>query len=157
MFFARVEHYDFSENDYLENDDKYSSKKCKERCETFENKECLICLEKKHERKEPNLLSLLIEKKENIVKECECECFVHDACLEIWLSKNMSCIICRNTYNIQNFEAETFVEIQVTTYNIRYFSNKLIKAYLIIKKILFVLLFFFTFFQALYFVEELFK
>jgi hypothetical protein len=157
MFFARVEHYNFSENEYLEKYDTGESKEYKKTKNISENKECLICLERRHKRKEANLLSLLIEEKENLVKDCECECFVHDACLEIWLSKNMSCIICRNSYNIKNFEPESFVEIQVTTYNIRYFSNKLIKAYFLIKKLFFIFFVFFAFFQILAFVEELFK
>lgn len=109
MFFARVEHYDFTENDGTldygetenEENEKNEEKKKKASRKKEENTECLICLEKT----DPNLsqtqkFASIIEKKMDLFKECKCDCWVHDACLEVWISKKGSCIICRKYFTV---------------------------------------------------------
>jgi len=66
--------------------------------DTTLHKECSICLEKYNGIfTEPTLsLSVVINNLyNNIKKPCDCDSFVHNNCLDVWLSKSMSCFICR--------------------------------------------------------------
>ena len=84
------------------------------------NKECLICLEKYFDtsREKTHRLYYLIKNNHtDVIKECECDCLVHNTCLTIWFSKNVSCIICRKKmYTIEN-STNNYMEIHVNINN----------------------------------------
>jgi len=56
--------------------------------------DCIICLEKSNEK-----LSVLVKDDNfDFEKTCECDCYVHETCLDEWLEKRDMCPICRDKW-----------------------------------------------------------
>ena len=53
--------------------------------------ECIICLEPIICNVNLHLLSCIINKHHFLIKLCNCDCNVHEECLNNWLSKNDIC------------------------------------------------------------------
>ena len=70
-----------------------------EMVELNKTEECIICLEPIIYIENLHLLSSIINKHDFLVKLCNCDCNVHEECLNNWLSKNTICIICREPFH----------------------------------------------------------
>ena len=78
MLFRTFEHY----NDIYEN----------------ENRMCFICYEIKYEQ------TITLNLENNYIKNCDCNAWIHNACLNKWYDKSKKCIICRkNVYKKTTF------------------------------------------------------
>ena len=162
MFFARIEHYDFNEN--------YGALDQYEK-EEQENTECLICLEKTDSTlsKTQKFVSI-IAKRKIFFKECKCDCWVHDGCVEVWISRKGSRIICRKYFTVLRHDTSQqeelyssqnwyihFVAIHVNilfpVFTLVTYSNYTRH---IITRILWICKFFFKLFFILYFIGYIF-
>ena len=131
VYFSRIDNYDFSDNENINNNNQLK--------EEEENNECLICLEKcNNTEKTIRFLSVISFHKE-LIKECECDCWVHSTCLEIWILQKKSCIICRNVFRENTKEIiqhrEIYIPTYITTYITMYARRQAINIF--IYKILF--------------------
>ena len=69
--------------------------------------DCIICLEKYHSETNEDsssYLHLLKNNHKELIKQCKCNCKIHNICLESWLSDKNNCIICRNNFIILPIE-----------------------------------------------------
>jgi hypothetical protein len=72
--------------------------KCEEKCE--EN-ECFICFEVSNQyEKYPLRLKYL----EEYIKNCGCDGWIHNNCIQMWCNTNNTCPICRNKMIYVNIE-----------------------------------------------------
>jgi len=102
MYFPTSNHY-FNDLDNLPSCDILSN---------IENNECLICLEINDSS---NNICIRIQNK-FYIKECLCDGWIHEVCLDFWYVSNKQCPIC--LCNMIKYEArETHVQLENTNYN----------------------------------------
>ena len=89
--------------------------------ELNKTEECIICLEPIICNENLHLLSSIINKHDFLIKYCNCDCNVHEECVNNWLSKNVICIICREPFDFnnedENSEHSDENEIDIETMN----------------------------------------
>ena len=94
-----------------------------------ENKECTVCLERYYheENVDTNRMVFFIKHEySNFIKNCDCDCYVHNICLSTWFIDKRSCIICRKRLNLRYEPDRTIAIIGGTeTHNIRLFLKYL--------------------------------
>jgi hypothetical protein len=109
MHFSKILSYDLLDNDNTET----NSDIMKEKKPSISSEECIICLENYYEKtyEEPKQLTYLIQiNHKEIIKECDCDCAIHEKCLNKWLSNNDTCIICREEFCEEESESEPEIE-----------------------------------------------
>lgn len=93
MYFQIYNHLD-SDNNFSESENN--------NVENCNNYECIICLEKNSKKfaiiKLTNAL-IKNEKEDSLEKNCLCESFIHQYCLNKWVEKSESCPICREKFD----------------------------------------------------------
>jgi hypothetical protein len=92
MFFVEVKNDEFYEDDESNND-------------------CIICLDEYHEENNEETKEytfLLKNYHQEIVKNCDCNCKIHNNCLESWLLNKNNCIICRTNFDSEYLNNEEY-------------------------------------------------
>ena len=80
--------------------------------EKYEENECFICFEVSNQyEKYPLRLKYL----EEYIKNCNCDGWIHNNCIQMWYNTNNTCPICRNKMILIN------INFQYGFYIIRYF------------------------------------
>jgi hypothetical protein len=103
--------------------------------------ECLICLDKyygENKYKTYSLIELINHGHINLIKNCECNTYVHNECLTQWLSKKMSCIICRRRINIIKIDDTSIENIRQNISFVIYCVDGFYFTLTIVKKIFFI-------------------
>jgi hypothetical protein len=117
MYFQTYNHQDFAENYdiFKKQMDEKNDEKEKDN-ET--NNTCIVCLE----RTDLKLSEMKFKNHENQIlqKNCSCECYAHNECLNVWILTKESCPICRDKLNIYMFD-DTFYGYPFILF---YFSNE---------------------------------
>jgi len=111
--------------------------------------ECLICLDKyngENNSKTYSLIQLIDHGHINLIKTCECNTYVHNDCLTEWLSKKMSCIICRRRINIIKIDDASIQNIQQNISFVIYCVDGFYFTLTICKKIFFISAYTYTIF-----------
>ena len=103
--------------------------------------ECLICLDKyygENKFKTYSLIQLINHYHINLIKTCECNTYVHNDCLTEWLSRKMSCMICRKKINIIRIDNESIENIRQNISFVIYCVDGFYYTLIILKKIFFI-------------------
>jgi len=111
--------------------------------------ECLICLDKyygENNSKTYSLIQLIDHGHINLIKTCECNTYVHNDCLTQWLSKKMSCIICRKRINIIRIDDSSIEDIRQNISFVIYCVDGFYFTLKIVKKIFFISAYTYTIF-----------
>jgi len=111
--------------------------------------ECLICLDKyygENKSKTYSLIQLIDHSHINLIKTCECNTYVHNDCLTQWLSKKMSCIICRKRINIIQIDNSSIENIRQNISFVIYCVDGFYFTLTIVKKIFFISAYTYTIF-----------
>ncbi len=87
---------------------------------------CIVCLENSdHKLSESSFMN---SENLKLEKNCSCECFIHQSCLEPWICKNGSCPICRkkmaavvfrNAMQDENYFIVLYFRTIITSNNLR--------------------------------------
>jgi len=132
--------------------DKKNNKELSNEKDNDENEldnECLICLDKYYgddKSKTYTLIELINHGHINLIKNCECNTYVHNDCLTEWLSKKMSCIICRRRINIIKIDDASIQNIQQNISFVIYCVDGFYFTLTICKKIFFISAYTYTIF-----------
>jgi len=81
----------------------------------MEENECFICFEVSNQYEK---FPLRLNSDKDYIKNCSCDGWIHDNCLEIWYNTNKTCPICRNKMIYLNFD------LQYGFYIIYYFVSR---------------------------------
>lgn len=65
-----------------------------EKNEQIQNEPCIVCLEQT-DNKMNKLYFKNSTETDFLKKTCQCECYIHKKCLNLWINKDSSCPICR--------------------------------------------------------------
>ena len=136
MYFPISNHY-FNDLDNLPSCDILSN---------IENNECLICLEINGS---DDNICIRIEN-QFYIKECSCDGWVHEYCLNIWYIKNNKCPICLCNM-IKNDLSDNESQIENDDDNVSHINN----LYLLIKYLLLVYIFFIFIIFSYYNIENI--
>jgi len=95
------------------------------------NNDCIICLEKTTNKLCKSSLTKVEEKL--MKKICICECYVHENCLVLWLTKCEKCPICRNNFELVIVDEEFYLYYPVFLFLVYNYKNALRKFFTIIR------------------------
>jgi hypothetical protein len=102
IYFQIYNHFD-SDNDNDNDNDNLSKTITYENNINSCNNECIICLETSNSStiiiKLTNAILITNNEINTFKKNCECECNIHQICLNEWVQKNNSCPICRTKFD----------------------------------------------------------
>lgn len=76
--------------------------------------ECLVCLEYEID----DGIKTITLKNYLLIKSCNCDAWIHESCLELWLKKNNKCPICRIEITKKNQLKEPTNGVEIYSYSL---------------------------------------
>ena len=119
-----------------------------------EVEECFICLQITNEN---DLKPVTLKNQHLYIKNCNCNGWIHQKCLEIWCIKNMTCPICRMQLQENIQIKHMFFFISYRTHILYLKMIRILKRIARLTTIFFIIYISFEYFYFLYFIKNLTK